>query len=331
MWRQPDFWVDKNSLKVRLLKPFSLLYSFFSRRRLLAHAPYYGLVPVVCVGNITMGGAGKTPLVHFIIGHLRSQGIQRPHIITRGYGGHAKDSEKVTSMSTSRRVGDEALLHAVWAPTWVGADRVASVMHAAQDGADIIVMDDGLQNPSVFKDLSILVIDGPYGLGNGEVFPAGPLRETLASVLDRVHAVVIIGEDIQGLEGKVPSHIPVFRASIQLVDQDVAARAKKPLLAFCGIGRPQKFFDSLNSSGLKVEVTRAFPDHYSYQDRDLTALFQQAKRDGLDCVTTEKDYVRLPVHHQAHVYKMRAEIVMDDGAAFNQFLGDYLQRNRSCS
>lgn len=329
MWRQPDFWVDKKSVKVALLKPFSSLYSFFSRRCLRVRAPYYGLVPVICIGNITLGGAGKTPLVHHIIKCLRAQGIQRPHIITRGYGGSAKKAEQVSSMSTFRRVGDEALLHAERASTWVGADRVASIEYAVKGGADIIVMDDGLQNPSVYKDLSILVLDGPYGLGNGEVFPAGPLREKLETALDRVQAVVLIGEDIQGLERKIPSHVPVFRASIQLVHQDVAARAKKPLLAFCGIGRPQKFFDSLKSSGLKVKDVRAFPDHYAYQDRDLTALFQKAKQEDLDCVTTEKDYVRLPAHHQALVYKMRAEIVMNDETAFSQFVDEHLKRNRT--
>ncbi|MBX9697766.1 MAG: tetraacyldisaccharide 4'-kinase [Alphaproteobacteria bacterium] len=305
-----------------------MIYSFFCRRRLRVRVPHYGLVPVLCVGNITLGGAGKTPLVHLIIGHLRALGIQRPHIITRGYGGHAKKTEQVTSMSSYRRVGDEALLHADWAPTWVGADRVASVSYAAKDGADIIVMDDGLQNPSVYKDLSILVIDGPYGLGNGEVFPAGPLRETLASALHRVHAVVVIGEDSQGLEDQIPSHIPVFRAEIQLMHQDVAARAQRPLLAFCGIGRPQKFFDSLKSAGLNVKSVHSFPDHYAYQDPDLASLFQRAEKEGLDCVTTEKDYVRLQAHHQALVYKMRAEIVLSDGEGFKDFLRDHLQRNR---
>ena len=236
--RAPEFWADDGAA-ARLLDPIGRFYGALGdfRRRLVT--PTRVSVSVICVGNFTVGGAGKTPTTIAIARHLQSLG-ERPHFLTRGYGGKERGPLQVDpDVHGADEVGDEPLLLARVAPTWVSADRVAGAKTAAiASGASHIVMDDGLQNPYLAKDLRLLVIDGATGFGNRRVLPAGPLREPLEQAFSRIDAAVVIGEDQAGVEALLPAALP--RLSADLVpDGELDHLRDRPVLAFAGIGRPE--------------------------------------------------------------------------------------------
>jgi tetraacyldisaccharide 4'-kinase len=253
-------------------------------------------VPVVCVGNFTAGGAGKTPTALRLAAMLRAAG-ESPVFLTRGYGGRLSGPLRVEAQHESPEVGDEPLLLARTAPTIVSRDRPAGARLAARQGASVIVMDDGLQNPSLAKDLSIAVVDGAAGFGNRMPLPSGPLRAPLAAQWPRADAVLIIGDGAAGVAvarearalGKSVWHGRLSPAS------DAAARLHgRRVLAFAGIGRPEKAFETVRECGAEVVATRAFPDHHAFSAADVAALRTEARRRELMLVTTEKDLVRLP-------------------------------------
>jgi tetraacyldisaccharide 4'-kinase len=253
-------------------------------------------VPVICVGDPTLGGAGKTPTAIALAKLLLAAG-ERPCFITRGYGGSERGPLLVDpAVHGANAVGDEALLLARTAPTVVAADRVAGARLAAQMKPTVLVLDDGFQNPALEKDFSLLVIDGASGIGNGRVFPAGPLRAPLAAQLEKAHALVCngkgtAGDAIAALASK--KGIPAFAAKI--VPEQLTARklAGQRVLAFAGIGRPEKFFRTLAETGAEVVEGRAFPDHHSYSPHEAEELLAAAKARGLVLVTTEKDQARI--------------------------------------
>ncbi len=247
---------------------------------------------MICIGNLTAGGAGKTPLVLSLARHLQGAG-RTPHILSRGYGGSLKGPAAVdASRHGFLDVGDEPLLLARVAPTWIGSDRAASAAQAAKAGADILVMDDGFQNPGLAKTLSILVVDGGYGVGNGFVMPAGPLREPVECGLARADAAVVIGEDRTGIVRTIGNRLPVFEARIAPVaDPEIAGRR---VYAFAGIGRPEKFYESLLEIGCTLAGRRNFPDHHAFTPDEIMQVCDAARAADAIPVTTEKDFVRLP-------------------------------------
>lgn len=322
---QPKFWQEKKSFKSCVLSPLSYLYQWIGRCRSFLKRPYQADIPVICVGNVTLGGAGKTPVVRLIVSLLHHGSHLNVQIVTRGYKGQIKVPTRVSSGAEATMVGDEAILLSKTAPCWVGVNRRRVIERAKLDGAALVVMDDGFQNPSIFKDLSILVIDGPFGLGNGFVFPAGPLREPLHLALKRADAVIIIGEDKQHLINQVSS-VPVFKAEIQLWPNDVAPRMKRGVYAFTGIGRPEKFFNSLRQAGITFVKHQSFPDHYQFSENDLENIMNEADLLDLDVVTTEKDYVRLSPHWQNRIYQIRSDIILENTPLFQKFLIHELER-----
>jgi tetraacyldisaccharide 4'-kinase len=209
-------------------------------------------------------------------------------------------------------VGDEALLHAALAPTWICADRALSAKAAIADGADIIVMDDGLQNPGLYQDLPLLVIDGEQAFGNGKIIPAGPLREPVEDAIARAKAIVLIGDDRRGILGLCEGK-PVFRARIDVTNGD--AFKGKPVVAFAGIGRPQKFFYSLEEAGAKLAMAFPFSDHHAYTACEIEALIEQAETLKADLVTTAKDHVRLPKEAQAKTKVLQIALRWEDPQA----------------
>ncbi len=247
---------------------------------------------MLCVGNFTLGGAGKTPTALALCAHLRDLG-SRPAFLTRGYGGRLAGPVRVDpERHGADETGDEPLLLARAAPTILARDRPAGARLCAEAGADCIVMDDGLQNPSLTKTLSLAVVDAGAGLGNGCCFPAGPLRAPLARQWPHVHGLVLIGSGAKGervAEDAARRGLPVHRACL-VPGADVAGRR---VLAFAGIGRPAKFFETLREAGAEVVATRAFPDHHPYAAADTARLAAEAERLGADLVTTQKDHVRL--------------------------------------
>jgi tetraacyldisaccharide 4'-kinase len=287
--RPPAFWSARGWLSLLLL-PAAAVTGWMTARR-VARPGWRAPVPVLCCGNAGVGGAGKTTLALDLLRRLQQRG-GRPHALLRGYGGRERGPTLVRpGLHDARRVGDEALLLAEVAPTWVSADRAAGAWAAAEEGADVIVMDDGLQNPGLVKDCSLLVIDGGYGFGNGRLLPAGPLREPVAAAAARCWAAVQIGRDAHGALAMLPPDMLVLRAA--LVPDLGPLDFDRAYFAFAGIGRPEKFFTGLRSAGVTLAGTRAFADHHPYTSADLAALARDADRVGAVLLTTPKDMARL--------------------------------------
>jgi tetraacyldisaccharide 4'-kinase len=305
--RDPAFWWTERSAAAVLLAPAAACYGALAAHRMTqpgCRAP----VPILCVGNFTVGGAGKTPTA-IALARLLLRAGRRPFFLSRGYGGRVAGPVRIDLRAlpspakegreawTSLEVGDEPLLLAAVAPAIVARDRPAGVKAAVAAGADTIVMDDGLQNPSVTKDLALAVVDGRRGIGNGRVFPAGPLRAPLEAQFEHVDAVLVTGAAGPSADHMADTArrrgLPVFHGDLRPAPEAVAALAGKPVLAFAGIADPAKFFATLEAHGIPAVVRKPFPDHHPYAADEMVALAACAARDGLTLVTTEKDMARL--------------------------------------
>jgi len=297
--REPRFWQapqpgGRAPILARLLTPVSHVYDLSARWRRRFIRPEHAPVPVVCIGNVTLGGAGKTPLALAIAQHFQSQDYL-VHFLSRGYGGSEKGPLQVDpAQHLARDVGDEPLLLARTAPTWVSSDRVEGSVAAVKAGARLIIMDDGLQNPALEKDFSLLAVDAVAGTGNGRLFPAGPLRERPDDALARSNVVVVIGRGHagDGIAARAQARgVPVFRAILRpspLQGLDGAA-----VIAFAGIGRPEKFFQTLRDLRADIVMAFPYPDHHNFTERDAKMLLAKADETGARLITTEKDFVRL--------------------------------------
>jgi tetraacyldisaccharide 4'-kinase len=308
---QPEFWERGGPLPT-LLAPLGWAYGAVGRLRRAAATPWRAPVPVLCVGNLVVGGAGKTPVAMDLAERLLSRG-ERPHLLSRGYGGTLVGPIQADpARHGDREVGDEALLLARVAPTWIARDRAAGAKAAISAGATVLVLDDGFQNASLVQDLKLLVIDGLYRFGNGHVLPAGPLREPAASGLARADAVVIMGEGESRIEG-LAGRLPVLRAHLVLRTGAPALRGAR-IVAFAGIGRPQKFFAFLDGLGASVLARHAFADHQPYGAGDLEPILAEAARIGSRVLTTEKDWVRIAREFQGRIAPVPVTVRWDDTA-----------------
>lgn len=322
--RAPGFWVGGGGIAPLLLSPFSAIYAGVTARR-MARSGWRAPVPVICCGNATAGGAGKTTVALDIGRRLADRGADAQFLL-RGYGGKLKGPALVDpELHDSTRVGDEALLLAAVRPTWVSADRGAGAQAAVASGAQAIVMDDGLQNPTLEKDLSLLVIDGSYGFGNGRVIPAGPLREPVAAAAARSHAAVLIGPDEVGALAQLPPSLPVLRARL-VAGPEAALLAGQPVFAFCGIANPAKFFATLQEVGAVLAGREAFADHYPYDEAELKDLLTQAEALRAVPVTTRKDFVRIPPAYRARVTVVSVALAWEDTAAIESLLDPLVSR-----
>jgi tetraacyldisaccharide 4'-kinase len=301
-----------------LLLPAACLSAAGGALRQRTARPWRAPIPVICVGNLVAGGAGKTPVAASLARMLAERGAA-PHILGRGYGGSLAGPVRVDpARHVAAEVGDEPLLLARTAPVWVARDRVAGARAAAASGAGVLILDDGFQNPALAKDLSLVVVDGGYGFGNGRVMPAGPLREAVETGLARADALVLIGPDASGAPSPARS-IQILEASLEPVEGSRFAGAR--VVAFAGIGRPEKFFATLERAGAVVAHRRAFPDHYSYEEAELAALKDAASRAGARLVTTEKDAVRLPPAWRDRVETLAVAAQWRDPGALLHLLG----------
>jgi tetraacyldisaccharide 4'-kinase len=293
--REPAFWWREPGLAAGLLAPLAAAYGAVAAAR-LAQRGARAAAPVVCIGNLTIGGAGKTPLTLTLARLLAAAG-EAPKLLSRGYGGRLAGPLRVDpARHRATDVGDEPLLLARVAPTFVARDRVQGAQAAVAAGASVIVMDDGFQNPSLQKNFSILVVDGRRGIGNGRVLPAGPLRAPLPAQLARADALVVVGAGNAGAEVAAAARdrgVPVFHASLAPAAAVAAALAGTRVLAFAGIGDPQKLFATLAGAAIAVAATRSFPDHHRYTGAEARMLCEAADREALMLVTTEKDLVRM--------------------------------------
>jgi tetraacyldisaccharide 4'-kinase len=307
-----------------LLSPIASLYASATARR-VARSGWRAPVPVICCGNATAGGAGKTTVSLDIGQRLSNRGVAT-HFLTRGYGGRMKGPVRVDPVQhDSKDVGDEALLLAATRPTWVAADREAGGRTAVEAGAQAIVMDDGLQNPGLEKDLSLLVIDGSYGFGNGHIIPAGPLREPVAAAASRCRAAVLIGEDDANALSLLPPGLPVLRARLK-PGPEAELLQGQPVFAFCGIANPRKFCATLGEAGAVLAGRVAYADHYPFDEGDLEDLLAQAEALRAIPVTTRKDFVRIPSAFRSRVTVLSVALEWDNATQLEALLDPLVQR-----
>lgn len=321
--REPHFWRDydrrsRDAAPVLrlLLTPFALAYSWAGQRRLDAATPEDAGVPVVCVGNLTLGGAGKTPVTAVVRKYFAGKEL-RVASLSRGYGGSEEGPLKVdAARHSSKEVGDEPLMLAAAGEAWIAKDRIAGARAMKASGVDVVVMDDGHQNPALKKTLSIVVIDAGEPFGNGHVFPKGPLREPVARGLQRADAIVLMGD------GEIPLAVrgfagPLLRARLAPLAKLTPGR----YVAFAGIGRPERFFDSLQKiEGVELVEAVPYPDHHAFTAADLDYLMKLSSERDARLVTTDKDHVRLPAEMKSKVQRASVEAKFEDEAAFAALL-----------
>ncbi len=284
--------------------------------------PMRATVPVICVGNLVAGGAGKTPTALAIAARLQDHA---PHFLIRGYRGNSAALVQVDpARHTAREVGDEALLLAAQAPTWASPDRRAAARAAIAAGAKVLVMDDGFQNPGLAKDVSFVVIDQGYGLGNGRLLPAGPLRESPSRGFARASAVIMV-DDAAGISVPVDTGgLPTLAARLAPTPESVERLKGARVMAFAGIGRPEKFFQSLRDLQCDVVATRGFPDHHAYSDGELVALRADALTTGARLVTTTKDLARLSPRAREGIEVLEVEMIFSEPSALDALLAPVL-------
>ncbi len=321
--KPPAFWSDPDSVLGALLSPLGAVYAGAGRARRRRAKPWRAPVPVICVGNLTLGGAGKTPTAIHILRRLAERGLAA-HALSRGYGGSERGPHLVRpEIDAPARVGDEPLILASHAPTWISRDRAAGARAAVAAGAQALVLDDGFQNPALEKDLSLIVIDGPAGFGSGRVVPAGPLREPVAEGLARAEAVLILGGG-DPLAG-IPFEKPVLRGRVEPAFAGIPFKGLRAL-AFAGIGRPEKFFAMLRGLGVELAATRAFPDHAPYDDAILRRLAREAEALDAQLICTEKDAVKFPAWFRGAALPVPAKLTLQDEKALDALLDGTLRK-----
>ncbi len=315
--RAPEFW-RRDGLGAAALAPLGAAYAAAGRLRRRLATPERLPVPVICVGNLVAGGAGKTPIALAVVRRLRERGVEA-HVVTRGYGGREPGPLRVDpARHTAVDVGDEPLLLAAAAPTWIARRRPAGARAAIAAGAQAVVLDDGHQNPTLHKDLSLVVADGGYGFGNGRVMPAGPLREPIAEGLARADALVILGADRAGVAA-LAGTMPILRARL-LAGPEARELRGRDAVAFAGIGRPEKFFETLRALGAFVRAEFAFPDHHAYRRDEIEPILRRAGELSAIAVTTAKDAVRLPTELRDRVTVLSVAAAWDDPGLLDHVL-----------
>ncbi|HVG49351.1 MAG TPA: tetraacyldisaccharide 4'-kinase [Rubellimicrobium sp.] len=313
--RPPAFWYGEGGVAARALAPLGWVYAGLTARRLARGTPHRAGVPVICVGNLDAGGTGKTPVVMALAQRLGGRGVA-VHIVSRGYRGRLGVPVHVSPTHAAEEVGDEPLLLSAFAPVWVARDRAAGVRAAQTAGAQVVLLDDGFQNPGVAKDLSCVVVDAARGWGNGRAIPAGPLRETVPAGLARADLVVSLG-DAAAQEafgrrwGGAIGTSPHLEGELRPLPTGMPWRGLRAL-AFAGIGQPEKFFGTLRGLGAEVVEMRALDDHQPLSRALLQRLETDARRLGAQLVTTEKDAVRLPAAMRPRVLTLPVRLHLED-------------------
>ena len=305
--KTPKFWYSKNNLYSKLLIPLSFIWilgSFIKRKK--AHK--FSNIKIIKIGNVVVGGAGKTPTTIAIAKKLINSNY-KVHIIAKGYKGSLKITTLVNSKIHSfKEVGDEALILSKIAPTWIGNNRIKSINEAIKNGAEVAILDDGIQDNSIHGNLNFLVFNGFQGIGNGRIIPAGPMRENLFNALKKSHIALIIEEDKYNLNKTISNHIPVINAKINVASQDINNFKNKNVVAFCGLGYPLKFFQTLEKIGCNILYSKIFPDHHKYTNKTIQNLLKKANSLNSLLITTEKDYIKISKQYKNKIFYFPIEI-----------------------
>lgn len=317
--KTPEFW-QFNSFFSKILTPFGAVYGFLTQLRLKIHKSPKVDIPVICVGNITAGGTGKTP-VSIALAKMLINDVYHPFFVTRGYGGKIKNIIVNNKKHSAKDVGDEPLLLSQVAPVVVNPNRYEGAKLSIKEGADLIIMDDGFQNPSLYKDLSFLVFDGNYGIGNEKIIPAGPLRETFENGTKRADALIIMGKDKNGLAKR--TKLPVFYGHLEAFQTNIE---KRDIIAFAGIGNPQKFYNTLKEQGFNVLKSYDFPDHHFYNKQELEKIIKEAEKLNIDIYTTSKDFVKIPHIFHEYIKVLEVAVVWDKPEALLTFIKNKINK-----
>ncbi len=328
--RSPGFWWKaRRGTRASLLAPLGFVYGRVTALRMRQQGQSLAC-PILCVGNWTAGGAGKTPVALALSALLRAYDWQ-PVFLSRGYGGALKGPLLINDRTDPSQCGDEPVLLAREAPTFIAKDRLAGALSACQHG-NLIIMDDGLQNPSLHKTIRLAVVDARVGIGNGLCVPAGPLRAPLRDQWPHTDAVILVGEGEPGEALAAQAPCPVFRGRT-VPDPDIAASlAGKKVMAVAGIGRPQKLYDSLESIGAEVKIGRAFEDHHTFDRHEIETLVAEGAQNGLTLVTTTKDHVRIMAVDSKLAKKFKVlpiRFVPDEAETLTQWLHQRLSAQRA--
>ncbi len=324
MLKAPRFWYKKNDTYLsNTLYPFSLLFRLGTKLRNLVSHKKISQLPVICIGNIVVGGAGKTP-VAIKLGILLKKNGYKPHFVSKGYGGIETNNTLIKEWHSPQSVGDESLLLSEIAPTWIGKDRNKSFMLAWESGADCIIMDDGFQNPTLQKDFSIIVINGEQGFGNKRVIPSGPLRESISRGISRANLIIVIGEIAEDVRKKIPRAIPLIHANFK-ISKDNKIYKNQKVTAFAGIAYPDKFYNSLQEQGAILEKKISYPDHHIFDENDMLNLAETANMTKSILVTTKKDFVRIPKAYRSLVSTLDGEIEFEEEKLLVEILSNLLE------
>ncbi|KLN62332.1 hypothetical protein WH96_02125 [Kiloniella spongiae] len=326
--RTPEFWRHRGLISTLLL-PLSGFYYLGSILRQKLTSPTRVDVPVICIGNLTAGGSGKTPITLSLASSLQKMG-KNPHIVSRGYGGEQEGPLRVSpSLHSARDVGDEPLMMALAnsqsTPVWISKNRVNGAKAAIKDGADIILLDDGFQNPTLQKDVSILVVDNKIGFSNERLIPSGPLRESIHNGLKRADAVFVIKQPDEAINPELAAIFAtkaVTSVTIKPADETNQSELKsKKIFAFAGIGYPHKFYNTLENLSAQICGSKDFPDHYQYTEDDLEKVLYMAQKAEADAIfTTEKDFVKIPEAYKDKISYLPIHAVWDNSEFINTLL-----------
>ncbi len=320
----PKFWYPENnekSFSSLALVPFGHIYSLLSKFRMSKVVKKQFDIPIVCIGNLNAGGTGKTPTTISAAQFLRDRNYN-VHIVSRGYGGNTSGPLSVNDKEHSANdVGDEALMLSAFAPTWVASKRSDGVQSAIEEGADIILLDDGFQDPSVYKDLSILTVNAKKGFGNNRCIPAGPLREKLRNGLDRADVLISIGTETSQKKFKSIYenyiNVPLGIANLEVLNTGLSLKNMK-VFAFAGIAHPENFFDTLRAQGAEIVDYEALADHQKLSSTIIKRLIAGARAENAQLITTEKDYVRLPKEFRSEVITLPVRVKLNENLSWEK-------------